>query len=354
MAIIRLQPEERLLFACLKQDMSETEASALASAFKDELIVWDAVLSISFVQGVAPLLYVNLEKCSRQGLPVPAKTLNDLALCYRNSEESHAHRQEKLNDVLQFAAGLEKDVMLLKGAAYNAIVFKDPAVTISGDVDVLFKNGTDCFTYEQLQYLYDFNRYESFEIDFQDHHDLDINNTLPIDYQEIWKDARSIDLHGAPCFVMGPEDMLVFACVNSGRKRFFHLKALFNIAEIIRTHPQMDWQVVAAKARRYRCERIVLAALLCVSGATGVAVPENLAKVLRVGFLGNKLIRYLVRNMSFSDLADRTLFLDGGTAVTGLADKNKRNRSLFLVLAVYDIGQIFRRLRILCTPKKIY
>ncbi len=144
---------------------------------------------------------------------------------------------------------------------------------------------------------------------------------------------------------MGPEDLLIFACVNSGRKRYFHLKALFNISEILRAYPKIDWNAVAGKARLYKCERMVFAALLAAFCTVGSPLPRNPANLFNIGFLRLELIRYLVAHMSYSDLADRTLYLKGGAAVTRLDDKNKWNRSGLLLLGVYSSGQFLKRLR---------
>lgn len=343
-AITGLQPEERLLFGCLKQHLNETEASALAATFENEPIVWEAVFSIAFVQGVAPLVHVNLIKCSEKGLTVPTETMKNFESCRLAAEKLNGHRSEKLKEILLFFSGSGEDVMLLKGAAYDAIVFQEPALTVSGDIDLLVRCGADHFTESQLHYIYGFNVKESFEISFQGHHDLDLNQTLLLDYRQLWDDAQSVEMFGSTFFVMAPEDLLIFACVNSSRKRFFHLKALLNISEIVRMHPIIDWDVVASKSRLYGCEKIVFAALLVAFCTVGCSAPKNLSDLFGINFLRLKLIRYLVENMSFSDLADRTLCLNGGASATRLTDKAKWNRSGLLLLGVYSGGQVMRRL----------
>ena len=346
-AITKLQPEERLLFACLKQELNETVASELAVSFQNQPIAWEAIFSIAFVQGVAPLIYVNLKKCSENGLSIPTETMKNFELSHLAAKELNTYRNEKLKEILLFISNTGEDVMLLKGAAYNVSVFQNPALTVSGDIDLLVKCGSDHFSEKQLQYIYGFNRKESFEISFQDHHDLDLNQMISLDYEKIWQDAQSVELFNSTYFIMGPEDLLIFACVNSGRKRFFHLRSLYNISEIIKTYPAMDWDIIAGKVRTYNCENIVFAALLTAYCTVGSPVPKNLDVLFHISFLRLKLIRYLVQNMSFSDLADRTLFLNGGTAVTKLTDKNKWNRSGLLLLGVYSARQFMRRLKVL-------
>jgi len=327
--------------------MSETEINQLTFAFKDDQIAWEAVFKISYVQGVAPVLYKNLKKCHLAGLSVPADILEKFEHSYIAAQNLQAYRNEKLEEILTFFSSMGEDVMLLKGAAYNAAVFRDSALAVPGDIDLLVKSATFRFSEKQLQYIYSFNTTESFEIDFQSHHDLDLSQMLSLDYQGIWQDSQSIDLFGSTCFIMGPEDLLIFACVNSCRKRFFHLKALFNISEIIRSYPEIDWKVVTSKVKSYQCENMTYTALLAAYCTLGCQVPENLAELFNINSMRLKLIRYLVANMSFSDLADRTLFLNGGSAVTRLTDRNKWNRSGLLLLGAYSTGQFLRRLKAL-------
>jgi hypothetical protein len=72
-----------------------------------------------------------------------------------------------------------------------------------------------------------------FEYDFFEHHDVTMNGVLPVDFQAIWQEAVAVDYRGERTLVMRTEDLLLAVCINACRKRFFRLKSLFDIAEIV-------------------------------------------------------------------------------------------------------------------------
>ncbi len=229
-----LQPEEQLLFACLREEQTDQQAKEIVNQFKDEPLVWEVILNIAWSQGVAPLIYTNLKQCAGMGLQVLDEILDLLHRCRLASEKEYQRRQLLLKEALLTIQANGNEVMLLKGIAHDAVVHSDPVATQSADIDLMTKAGIEEFSEEQRKLVYRFNRQESFEINFGQHHDLDINQTLSVDYDAIWADAREIELFGSKFHVMCPEDMLIFACTNSGRKRFFHLKAIYAIVELLR------------------------------------------------------------------------------------------------------------------------
>ncbi|MEJ1384377.1 MAG: nucleotidyltransferase family protein [Candidatus Sedimenticola sp. (ex Thyasira tokunagai)] len=338
-----LQPEEQLLFACLREEQTDQQAEEIVNQFRDEPLVWEVILNIAWSQGVAPLIYTNLKQCAGMGLQVPDEILDLLHRCRLASEKEYQRRQLLLKEALLTIHANGNEVMLLKGIAHDTVVHSDPVATQSADIDLMTKARREEFPKEQLKLIYRFNRQEPFEINFGQHHDLDISQTLSVDYDVIWSDAREIELFGSKFHVMCPEDMLIFACTNSGRKRFFHLKAIYAIVELLRFYPDMDWKRLATKVKQYQCHNQVYAALLATSMTTQHPLPENVRTLLGVGTLRARLIKHLVRRMSYSSLAERTLLLSGGAAVTFLTDKEKWNRSGLLPFATYDSRQLIKR-----------
>ncbi len=341
--MVNLQPEEQLLFACLREDLTDQQARKIVASFREEPLVWEVVLNIAWSQGVAPLIHINLRQCAKLGLPIPDEILNHLHRCRLASKKEHQRRQLLLNEALQTIGADGKEVMLLKGSAYDAVIHRDPAATQSADIDLMTREERVEFSEKQRKLVYRLNQQEPFEINFGHHHDLEISRILSVDYDTIWENAREIELSGATAYVMCPEDMLIFACTNSSRKRFFHLKAIYAIVELLRFYPDLDWRRLTAKVKQYQCRNQVYAALLAAGTTTRQPLPEKLEIQLGIGRLRAKLIQHLIERMSYSSLAERTLLLNGGAAVTQLHHREKWNRSGLLTLASFGGGQLFRR-----------
>jgi hypothetical protein len=110
---------------------------------------------------------------------------------------------------------------------------------------------------------------------------------------------------------MGPEDLLISLCINACRKRFIRLKSLFDLAETV-ARTEIDWTRLGLRARRSRCEGIVLAALLTARETVGCALPEGAlvelgvrpgrARLLEILVAGARAERRLALLLSYASL----------------------------------------------------
>jgi hypothetical protein len=73
-----------------------------------------------------------------------------------------------------------------------------------------------------------------------------------------------------------PEDLLVFLCVHGSRHQWERLMWLCDIAELIRTHPQMEWQRLLARAETSGSKRMLLLGLSLANDLLGTDLPEDI------------------------------------------------------------------------------
>ena len=130
--------------------------------------------------------------------------------------------------------------MLIKGAALERLIYHDCDGYVFGDIDLILSNKREDVTnIEDLEDVNFFNKFNQelnvthVEWERFTHHDVTMNSVIPLDFQEIWDEAKSIKFQEYHVWVMSPEFMLLTACFGSARKRFFRLKSLCDIVEII-------------------------------------------------------------------------------------------------------------------------
>jgi hypothetical protein len=247
--------------------------------------------------------------------------------------------EQRIIGILDFFAARSVDVMLVKGAALDRVVFTRPGLTMSGDVDVVVNcDQTDLSEEEGEAARALLRRGETelqglirVEAEWRTHHDVSMDGVLPVDFRAIWRRARPIDVLGRRALVMSPEDMLITACISSCRRRFFRLKSLCEISEITRAW-DLDWTQIVDDARRWNCSAIVYAALLASKLSLGCRVPEPVFDELAVGIVRRRVIRHLVRRTSFSSLS--VLRAGGGVGP-----------SVILPYATYQWPQLLSALR---------
>ena len=351
----RLLPEERLLLGCVRRDLSDNEARRLAHDLHDKVINWTVVLDSASRCGIEPLFLSNVKKCREQGLAVPAHALTRLRVAMFKAMETKERQARQLRDALEFLNRNGLTVMLIKGAALDAVVFPKPWHVVSLDIDLLIRERVDQMPKMVSDRIWEFNGHGNgpFECEFGGHHDLSIDGLLPIDYHELWRDASRVTVRGQEVHVMCPEDMLIATCINACRKRFFQLKSLYGLREILERFPDLDWDRVARKAASYRCRAIVHAALTVANLAVDADVAESSLRKLNVNPLQGAFIRFLATRRSFTPIIGRQVMDEKQYTLWSKRLVSLANLSLILPYAAYTWRQRIARLRWLAQTKRM-
>jgi hypothetical protein len=271
-----MRPEDKLLFAFTRQSFLDAHQKTVLDICNHEKIRWDVVYSTAVQHGVAPLIYSNLLQCPTTKLIIPKNIMGQFRLCSHRNVVIKKMRAKKITEVLSFFNRKSIDVMLIKGAAMDVLVYDRPWYTIWGDVDLIVRNRREEVTNKDNSEIWALlHGLRCFEHDYFKHHDVDMNGVLPINFQRIWDDATKIKYKGRDVFVMSPEDMLISACIQSCRRRFFRLKNLCDIAEIINKYSDIKWRKLTRNTREYHCNNIVYTALLVTKMTLGCELSET-------------------------------------------------------------------------------
>jgi Uncharacterised nucleotidyltransferase len=281
--------EDRILFLCARQDFRPAHRQAV-EALARRPVDWERLARVAGDHGILPVAGFHLRSCAL-GLP-PELAARLETLVFANA----LHKEQGALDLAAAlgrlrAVGLE--ALLLKGAALDLLVYTEPWVTTSRDIDLLlrplpgYRPGPE--EKEVRRSLYR----AGIECDLLGHHDLDMHGVLPVSTERIWRAARRIDLRGGEAWVMGPEDLVLALCINACRKRFLRLKGLFDLAETVARIP-LDWPRLGRLARGCRCEVIAFTALLVTRKTLGCPLPGEALAELGVPPGRARLLRLLV------------------------------------------------------------
>lgn len=291
---------ERIICLCVRQNFTTDDAAHVAAICSERAINWSHLFELTEQHLVAPLVYKNLQACvEAQDLPIPAPILQHFKA---NAIENTIHqkrRRQKLRMLLGYLEAEGMGVMLVKGIALTALVYQAAWYTCPDDIDLLLDRPKAKVRRDQRAAIAAYAAH-GIECDAFVHHDLNMNGILPVDFARIWRDAQQLSFDGYPVYMMAPEDMLVTLCISSARKRYFRLKAMFDIAETVAAYPTLNWQLVVEKAQAYDVALIVYTALYLTQRYLGLSLPASLLADLQVDPLRAWLIQQLCRRMSLS------------------------------------------------------
>ena len=333
------RPEVDFLLLCIRQHLTSGHQSQLLALARQYSLDWHYLFEIGVSHGIAPLFFTNMEQVGLDQLAVPPAIRAALQEnCYRNIA-AKAGVQAKLVEICAFCAQRDVDIMLLKGTALDQLVYQEPWYVVH-DVDLLLRSvhGRDRSA-ERIDTMQAIERFfwtlPGFEYEFDTHHDLTMNGLLAINIAEIWTDAQQLELAAQVTWVMSAEDLLIAACINACRKRFFNLKTLLAIASLVDHYKSLDWTRLAAKAKRDHVAKIVYSALWVTRMSLGVAFPENLAQHLGITPLHNRSIRWII-NYLLQQENPFPIMMSG---------QNQRgpSRSLLLTYGSYTPQQLWRK-----------
>jgi hypothetical protein len=337
LATVTAPPINQLAYLLTRQQLTPITSAALCDLATGRAIAWDELSNVVTSHGVAPLVWRNLQAIGLADLAVPEAVRAHLqAQTYRNIAVK-AGVQAKLVAICAFCDAHAVDVLLLKGAALDQLVYTQPWFVVH-DVDLLLRFRPHVREADQAAHKAAIDRYfwtfPGFEYEFETHHDLTMNGLLAIDWAAIWGAAQPIALGGQRAWVMDWEDLLLVACINAARKRFFHLKSLLAIATMIEQQLALRWDAVAVKACQQEIAALVYSALLVAQLTLDVAVPPTLARQLHLSRWRVAVLRRIVRALLRLPLPLLSSAADGA-----------RTLDLFLLLpsAAYTPRQLARK-----------
>lgn len=288
-----MRAEDSLLCLCARQDFTPEHRRAAGEVCRGGEISWDRFLATAERHGVLPIVGANLRRCD---VPLPEGVDGRLELAILENAALKERDADRLAAGLAALREVELEALLLKGTALDLLVYDEPWVVTSRDIDLSLRPtgpGWEKGKGREKEVRWALYSH-GVECDLEGHHDITLNGVLPLDFGRIWRDARPLSFRGQAAWVTSPEDLLVSLGVNACRKHFFRLKSLFDLAETLRRGGPFDPVRLAAIVREGRCGAVVAAALLAARELLGADLPVEILPALGVSRPRAGLLRRLV------------------------------------------------------------
>jgi hypothetical protein len=288
-----------LLFALTRQLFTSSCQERVAVLSHGSPVDWESVAAIAAAEGVAPIVGVNLAACDPAATNVPATVTERLQhALFENVAMKVARHRQLVEGVTHFDVR-GYDVLLLKSAALEASgVYERPWVTCARDMDLVLRRRDGAPVAPDEWAVRAVSHDNGIECEINGHHDVSIFGLVDLSFDSIWRAARAVRFEEAPAcpaYVMCPEDLLFTLCLNACRKKYFRLKALFDIAETVTRYPDLDWKSFDARVRASESHGVVFTALCAADETLGLPAPGRECYVQLVGRGRAHLLRSLVK-----------------------------------------------------------
>ncbi len=218
-------------------------------------------------------------------------------------------------------------VMHFKGPVLTLQAYENLALRVCSDIDLLVKpedlaraggvfTGNGFMPGSKLQRWYGLRRrfflYLSQQATFvhrSNHIHLDVHIGLapplyayPTDFDALFERGEELPLGSHTVRTFGPVDTLILLCLHGEKNRWEFLKYVADIAAVITTHPDLDWEEVMRRAEDTHMHRIVRLGLLLAHTLVEAPLPPEVAERLQNDALVRQLRDAVVERLSSMSL----------------------------------------------------
>jgi hypothetical protein len=266
---IEIRAEDALLYACARTKV-DRDTSERIQELLGQGIDWTYLTQRAIYHRVAPLVYQTLRQdfADRVRSPVIAE-FQDISATVVRKNLFLLTRLVRLLEWLE-AEGIE--VIPYKGPALSVLAYGNFGLRQFGDLDILvrpdqFRNAVDLLLSRGF-HLGSKQLWELTLVDAADGASVDIHQAItppnfPVkfDFHALHGRLHGIPVAGRTIKTFSPEDMLIVLCVQLAKDAWgtniLRLSKICDIAELLRSHPDLDWAFVLEETQRLGCEYIL-------------------------------------------------------------------------------------------------
>ena len=242
-------------------------AGAKPAAVRRQACDWTAALDLANRHWITPALYPALRDAGALG-EIPADVADYLALIHRHNGERNQVLRRQSAELLRALSGAGVAPMLLKGAlALFTDLYRDPAVRMIRDVDVLIPHGSEAAAAEVLQRL-GYRLVTKYETghnaygDFARPNDpgavdlhvelIETSHLLPA--ADVWRRARRGTHVDCEFYAPSATDAMLHHLLHAQihylgnfYRGIVELRQLYEFAQQLRRHPDIDWAEIEGR-----------------------------------------------------------------------------------------------------------
>ncbi|MGV3721280.1 MAG: nucleotidyltransferase domain-containing protein [Actinomycetota bacterium] len=307
-----------LLCLLARTSLGETALSR-ARTLLGEGVDWDQLTALAERHGVTPLCFRSLSGSLAE--QTPPDVLAGLRHAYHRNALLNLRRTQELKRVVGIFQESGIPVLALKGPVLSQLAYGDPGMRTYGDLDLLAPKErlqdaiaalradgylrlwalSEAQEACVMRYGYHYNlvcpqRASNLEVHWRL---IDQSFALSLTQKALWSRRMGVRLGRDVVETLGAEDQLQYLCLHGAKHFWSALKLVSDVAELIRSCPNLDWDAVWRRAATSHTEQVLRLGLTLARDLLDAPIADQALPPLKdtgaMTSLGRQAIRVLFR-----------------------------------------------------------
>ena len=262
-SVLSLTPEETVLFACARVELDETNRLLVQEALRAK-IDWIRFLEATRFHELEPLAYRHLSRFDGEGCPT--SVLDSLKIAAQRISIRNLGLTAELSSLISLLRSEGVQTAALKGPVAAVAYYGNLGLRSFVDIDVLVPRGKAPLAWELLSrqgYGARFSLRPGWQAvqvrrgseELFRHRDtgnlVDLHwdiwapgYTFTPESAGIWAAREVVSLGATKVETLAPEAMVLFFCLHGAKHSWTSLKWVCDLAELVRSRPNLDWTAV--------------------------------------------------------------------------------------------------------------
>lgn len=290
--MVNLKPEQKLILLLSRANPSHKVLEDVKRLIenKEYPVDYDRTLKLAGSNEVLSLLHNSLKDIDA----ISSAIKNKLNNAYLHTLRNNIVQAEEMMRILTLLKKDGIEAIPLKGAIASDVIFGDPGLYLSSDIDILVKP-SDIPGVEKVLTEAGYKKNEGisesdllsshYHLIFQkDRHHVEVHWNLVKRYFQIppefwWKDVQKTEYEGMEITSLSIERYIMYTVFRLFDHGFRPMKFFVLISEIINKYQdEIDWQKLLSFSRRYKMERLVTFSLKLLNNLFETKIPEDILK----------------------------------------------------------------------------
>ncbi len=291
---IRLSQEAQLLLLCARSHVNEEAVAQIQALLQGDLNWWSWI-TMAHRQGILPFVSDTLRQHGSS--QVPDSVQEQLCQQAQGVAMRNLLLTHELTSILKIFEAAQVLALPFKGPTLASLAYGNVALRQFIDLDILVPRSQIrlakqllmemgyqtklSFTEQQEEdYLQTQLGYDFFEpyrrISVELHWNL-LQRWLsyPARLEEIWDRPQPVELMGTAVHTLAIHHLLPYLCAHATKHGWTELKWICDVAELIRHHPELDWDRSLGQAESLRSLRMMLLGLGLAQHLLGAYLPPE-------------------------------------------------------------------------------